>query len=141
MKSPALAPYSSSGKHPRAQRRFDSAVDIVSRVQPDTIFHLAAVYAEPVSAKCVLSMIEGNLTLGVCMSFAASQMENKPVFINTGTYWQFDVDSAYSPNTLYAATKHAFQDVLHFYRHRLGIASVTLVLYDTFGETDTHPKL
>jgi nucleoside-diphosphate-sugar epimerase len=45
-----------------------TAVEIVTRVNPDTIFHLAAVYAEPVSAGCVLSMIDGNLTLGAAFS-------------------------------------------------------------------------
>jgi nucleoside-diphosphate-sugar epimerase len=118
-----------------------SAVELVTRIEPDTIFHLAAVYAEPVSAGCILSMIDGNLTLGACLLFAATQCRQRPVFINTGTYWQFGLNSSYSPNTLYAATKHAFQDLLQFYRDRLGIASVTLVLYDTFGEADTRPKL
>jgi nucleoside-diphosphate-sugar epimerase len=118
-----------------------SAVEIVKRVQPDTIFHLAAVYAEPVSTSNVLSMLDGNLALGACLLFAATQCSKQPVFINAGTYWQFDVNSAYSPNTLYAATKHAFQDLLHFYRDRLSVAAMTLILYDTFGETDTRPKL
>lgn len=118
-----------------------SAVEIVTRTQPDTIFHLAAVYAEPVSASCVLSMIDGNLTLGACLLFAATHCGRNPVFVNTGTYWQFDQSSAYSPNTLYAATKHAFQDLLLFYRERLGVRSLSLILYDTFGENDTRPKL
>jgi nucleoside-diphosphate-sugar epimerase len=86
-------------------------------------------------------MIDGNLTLGACLLFAATQCTSQPVFVNTGTYWQFDATSGYSPNTLYAATKHAFQDLLVFYRKRLGIRSVSLVLYDTFGEDDTRPKL
>jgi nucleoside-diphosphate-sugar epimerase len=86
-------------------------------------------------------MIGGNLTLGACLLFAATQCNEQPVFVNTGTYWQFSADSAYSPNTLYAATKQAFQDLLVFYRERLGVPSVSLVLYDTFGETDTRPKL
>jgi len=118
-----------------------SAVEIVDRVQPDTIFHLAAVYQEPVSADCVLSMINGNLTLGACLLFAATQCARQPVFVNTGTYWQFDRDAEYAPNTLYAATKHAFQDLLHFYRERNGVASVTLILYETFGGGDTRNKL
>jgi nucleoside-diphosphate-sugar epimerase len=118
-----------------------SVVDLVTRLEPDTIFHLAAVYAEPSSAQSVLSMVNGNLTLGACLLFAATQCSRQPIFINTGTYWQFDSNSVYSPNTLYAATKHAFQDLLHFYRNRSGIASVTLVLYDTFGQADTRPKL
>ena len=118
-----------------------SAVEIVKRVEPDTIFHLAAVYAEPVSSKCILSMIEGNLTLGACLLFAGSKCPVRPVFVNTGTYWQFDEQAEYSPNTLYAATKQAFQDILFFYRTRFAIDSVSLVLYDTFGEYDTRPKL
>lgn len=118
-----------------------AAVGIVTNVQPDAIFHLAAVYAEPVSANCVLSMINGNLTLGACLLFAATQCDLQPIFVNTGTYWQFDAKSRYSPNTLYAATKHAFQDLLHFYRERLGLRSVSLMLYDTFGEADTRSKL
>lgn len=118
-----------------------SSVEIVTRLQPDTIFHLAAVYAEPVSARCVLSMIEGNLTLGASLLFAGSKCARRPVFVNTGTYWQFDENAEYSPNTLYAATKQAFQDILFFYRTRFGIESVSLILYDTFGEHDTRPKL
>jgi nucleoside-diphosphate-sugar epimerase len=118
-----------------------TAVEIVTSVNPDTIFHLAAVYAEPVSASCVLSMIDGNLTLGACLLFAATQCSSQPVFVNTGTYWQFDPNSVYAPNTLYAATKHAFQDLLFFYRTRLNVPSVSLILYDTFGEHDTRPKL
>ena len=46
----------------------------------------------------------------------------------------------YAPNTLYAATKHAFQDILFFYRERRGVRSVSLILYDTFGENDTRPR-
>jgi nucleoside-diphosphate-sugar epimerase len=118
-----------------------SVVEIVTRVVPDAIFHLAAVYTEPVSARSVLRMIDGNLTLGSCLVFAATQCSPQPVFINTGTYWQFDPNSTYSPNTLYAATKHAFQDILLFYRERRGVCSVSLILYDTFGENDTRPKL
>lgn len=118
-----------------------SAVEIVTRVQPDTIFHLAAVYAEPISAQCVLSMINGNLTLGASLLFAATQCRSQPVFVNTGTYWQFDEGARYAPNTLYAATKQAFQDLLHFYRSRALIRSTTLILYDTFGANDTRDKL
>lgn len=118
-----------------------SAVEIVHRLQPDTIFHLAAVYSEPISAECILAMLDGNLTLGTCLLFAATQCRSQPVFINTGTYWQFDVHSHYAPNTLYAATKQAFQDLLYFYRRSQGVRSVTLILYDTFGEADTRSKL
>ena len=57
-----------------------SVVDLVTRLEPDTIFHLAAVYAEPTSAQSVLSMINGNLTLGACLLFAATQCRRQPVW-------------------------------------------------------------
>lgn len=118
-----------------------SAVATIVQLQPDAIFHLAAVYAEPVSPQCVLSMVNGNVTLGASLLFAATQCASRPVFVNTGTYWQFNQASAYEPNTLYAATKHAFQDILHFYRSRALVRSTTLILYDTFGKEDTRSKL
>ncbi len=117
------------------------AVEVVTRVQPDTIFHLAAVYSEPVSMECILNMIQGNLTLGACLLYGGSHCQELPVFVNTGTYWQFSTDGTYHPNTLYAATKQAFLDILQFYRDRSRIRSTTLVLYDSFGPGDDRGKL
>jgi nucleoside-diphosphate-sugar epimerase len=117
------------------------ASEFVLAIQPDVIFHLAAVYSEPHSIECIQSMIQGNMLLGVSMLFAASRCDRVPAFINTGTYWQFGATGAYAPNTLYAATKQAFQDILQFYRTRLPVRSTTLMLYDTFGPSDQRPKL
>ena len=117
------------------------AADLVMRIQPDVIFHLAAVYSEPVSVDCIQSMIDGNLALGATLLFAATRCAVAPAFINTGTYWQFAEDSTYAPNTLYAATKQGFQDILTFYRTHHAIPCTTLVLYDVFGPGDDRPKL
>lgn len=118
-----------------------TVVDVVKKVEPDAIFHLAAVYAEPTEVDCILSMIEGNVTLGAALLFAATHCGTSPVFVSTGTYWQFSADGIYDPNTLYATTKQAFQDILHFYRKRHLIRSTTLVLYDTFGPGDERGKI
>lgn len=118
-----------------------TVVDVVRSVQPDVIFHLAAVYAEPTEVDCILNMIEGNLTLGAALLFAATHCTTRPVFVNTGTFWQFAADGSYQPNTLYATTKQAFQDILHFYRERHLIRSTTLILYDTFGAADKRGKI
>jgi nucleoside-diphosphate-sugar epimerase len=119
----------------------NKAADLVHQIQPDAVFHLAAVYAEPDNAKAVNAMIEGNLVLGANLLFAASKCSVPPVFINTGTYWQYSADGQYLPNTLYAATKQGFHDVLQFYRIRCSIPATTLVLYDVFGPHDDRPKL
>lgn len=122
-------------------KRLSKAAELVIRLQPDAIFHVAAVYAEPVSLECINSMIQGNLVLGATLLYAATKCAVRPAFINTGTYWQFAADSSYSPNTLYAATKQGFQDILYFYQTHFCIPSTTLVLYDVFGKDDNRPKL
>ena len=114
---------------------------LVTQIEPDAIFHLAAVYEEPESIQRIAAMFEGNLLLGAALLYGASQYRGKTVFVNTGTYWQFAEDGSYSPNTVYAATKQAFQDLLLFYEKRGSVAATTLILYDTFGEGDTRSKL
>jgi nucleoside-diphosphate-sugar epimerase len=118
-----------------------SASRLVTDLQPDVIFHLAAVYAEPVSIECIASMLDGNLSLGAGLLYGASQCERPAVFLNTGTYWQFSEAGEFSPNTVYASTKQAFQDLLTFYARKGSFLATTLVLYDTFGEDDTRSKL
>ena len=118
-----------------------AAAELVTRLEPDAIFHLAAVYEEPVSIECVAEMVDGNLALGTALLFGASRCKKPAVFINTGTYWQFDEEGQYAPNTVYAATKQAFQDLLFFYERKGFVSAVTLILYDTFGRGDTRSKL
>jgi nucleoside-diphosphate-sugar epimerase len=118
-----------------------SASELVTRLQPNAIFHLAAVYAEPISIECIASMFSGNLSLGAALLYGVSQCKRPAVFLNTGTYWQFSETGEYSPNTVYASTKQAFQYLLTFYARKGDVSATTLVLYDTFGEGDTRSKL
>ncbi len=111
------------------------------QINPSTIFHLAAVFKEPESPTELEATIEGNLTLGVSLLFAASQQAKAPAFINAGTYWQFGDNSRPSPNCLYAATKRSFHEIMAYYREKYRIPAVTLILYDTFDAKDPRPKL
>ena len=61
--------------------------------------------------------------------------------MNTGSYSQHYGGRAYSPVSLYAATKQAFQDILQFYCEVRGLRAVTLELPDTYGPDDKRPKL
>jgi nucleoside-diphosphate-sugar epimerase len=118
-----------------------AAIDaLVRQLQPDTIFHLAAIHAEPPTFEEMLGMINCSLMLGVALLHGAQGCRNRPVFVHAGTYWQFD-ENRYTPNTFYAAAKQALHDLLVYYRRAHSIPSVTLVLYDIFGPSDTRPKL
>jgi nucleoside-diphosphate-sugar epimerase len=117
------------------------AIDaLVRQLQPDTIFHLAAIHAEPPTFNEMLGMVNCSLMLGIALLHGAQACRNRPTFIHAGTYWQFN-DNRYTPNTFYAAAKQALHDLLDYYRRAHAIPSVTLVLYDIFGPDDTRPKL
>lgn len=117
------------------------AVDVVLRIRPDALFHLAAVYSEPDDVQGVTRMLKANVELGSCLLYACTHLDPRPIFVNTGTYWQWNSAGEYNPNTLYAATKQSFQDLVAFYHRKLGVRALTLALYDTFGEHDDRGKL
>ncbi len=117
------------------------AIDaFVQKIQPDVIFHLAAIHSEPPTFDEMMGMINCSLMLGVALLHGAQACKNRPVFVHAGTYWQFN-DGVYQPNTFYASAKQALHDLLSYYRRAHTIPSVTLVLYDIFGPDDTRPKL
>ncbi len=118
-----------------------SAAEVVTGLEPEVIFHLAAVYAEPDWITGIASMIDGNVALGASLLFGASHCQRRVSFVNAGTYWQFSQSGEYAPNTLYTATKQAFQDLLHYYEQKGLVSALTLVLYDTFGPADERNKL
>lgn len=117
------------------------AASLVERLQPDSIFHLASVHPAPADEHALQAMFDGNLVLGTSLLMGASMCDKPPVFINAGTFWQFSNQSHYSPNSLYAATKQSFHDVLLYYRARRHVPALTLILYDIYGSDDHRPKL
>jgi nucleoside-diphosphate-sugar epimerase len=119
---------------------FSAVADLIYRVQPDAIFHLAAVHAEPPTFDEMMGMLNCSLLLGVALLHGAQSCEKRPVFVHAGTYWQFD-EGVYAPNTFYSAAKQALHDLLAYYRRTHSVPNVTLVLYDIFGPNDTRPKL
>jgi nucleoside-diphosphate-sugar epimerase len=113
---------------------------LVQQLQPDAIFHLAAMHSEPPTFEQMLGMIHCSVMLGAALLHGAQACRNRPIFVHAGTYWQFD-KNRYSPKTFYAAAKQSLHDLLAYYRQVHSIPSVTLVLYDIFGPHDPRPKL
>lgn len=117
-----------------------AALQVVETVQPDAVFHLASSYRSD-SPEDVTNLMQSNILLGTYLLDACSKREKKPVFVAAGTYWQFSEDGSIHPNGLYAATKQAFQDLLFYYRERMHLPAVALVLFDTYGPDDDRGKL
>lgn len=113
---------------------------IIGEAQPDTIFHLAALFIADHRPEQIQSLFESNILYGTQLLEAASATGVR-YFINTGTHWQHYNTAEYCPSDLYAATKQAFQDIAHYYTSAFDIRFVTLKLIDVYGAFDPRPKV
>jgi nucleoside-diphosphate-sugar epimerase len=124
--------------------RYDNDVNTLipffKEVQPDCIFHLASNFIAEHNANQVDALVESNITFGLHLLEAMKQAGVQKL-VNTGTSWQHYNNEAYNPVCLYAATKQAFESLIEYYVQAEGFNVITLKLFDTYGETDTRPKL
>jgi len=115
-------------------------LDIVGRAKPDVVFHLASLVVNEHRSDEAVPLIESNITFGTQL-LEAMAFHGVERFVNTGTYWEHYENREYSPVNLYAATKHAFQNILQYYVEAKGINAVTLKLFDLYGSNDPRPKI
>lgn len=107
---------------------------------PDVVLIPGASQAMGDDACSIKSLIASNCVLPCLV--AEQLLEHLPrarlaVF---GSSWQFADSDSYRPFNLYAASKQAGQDLLTHFALR-GLRIVQLILFDTYGESDTRPKL
>lgn len=105
----------------------------------DCVIHLAAYSSHEETSENIKKMIDANLRLGIYLLNAMNK-NNCKLFINTGTYWQ-NYGNNKGPNTLYAATKTAFETIINFYCKNNFLNAITLRLYDVYGPNDHRKKL
>lgn len=108
--------------------------------QAEFVIHLAAAVIGAPSISQISSVIRSNIEFGTQI-LASMKEAGIRKFINTGTYWQNYRSSEYDPVDLYAATKEAFEKILKFYVEAYGFRTITLRLFDVYGEDDSRPKL
>ncbi|HEY0796715.1 MAG TPA: NAD(P)-dependent oxidoreductase [Acidisarcina sp.] len=118
----------------------EEAIELLIRVRPTAIFHLAAASASELPAD-VDQLFTTNIVLGAMLMEAACHHSPKPIFVMAGSFWEYADAKTYSPNTLYAAAKHCLYDLLVYYRSRHDLRAVSLVLFDTYGPDDPRDKL
>jgi nucleoside-diphosphate-sugar epimerase len=108
--------------------------------RPDMVMHLAA--AQTLSDDPTVSdlLVEANLAFGARV-LAASRAAGARGLVAAGTYSAHAGGTGdYFPQTLYAATKHAFLDLSEHYRRNTTLQTVMLELSDTYGPGDARPK-
>lgn len=124
----------------RYDNKINKLISFLKKVKPDCVFHLASNFIAEHQSSQIDSLVQSNVLFGLHLLEAMKESGVKKI-INTGTSWQHYNNEDYNPVCLYAATKQAFESLLEYYVKAERFESITLKLYDTYGETDTRPKL
>jgi nucleoside-diphosphate-sugar epimerase len=136
----------SRGRHPglgdgvrwQTFESHDQVSSLVTQVQPDYVFHLAADQGRGTGLTGVAQAIDANVMLGLRLLEA---VEATPaIVINAMSYFQF-LDGLPVTRSLYTATKQAFFDLAEYYRVCQDVDVRHVVLFDNYGPHDTRPKL
>lgn len=111
--------------------------------RPDIVFHLAARFAATHAPGDIAGFIEDNVTFTAHLCEAAVTTGCQAL-VAAGTGWQnagsAPGDPTPAPNTLYASSKQAADDVINYYSHQSGLNAITLKIYDSYGPDDPRRK-
>ena len=124
----------------RYDNNLENLIRFFNNSKIDSVFHLASNFIAEHEFNQIDSLIKSNITFGLHLLEAMKETGVKNL-INTGTSWQHFNNEEYNPVCLYAATKQAFESLIEYYVQAEDFKVVTLKLFDTYGETDTRPKL
>lgn len=113
---------------------------IVGAVQPACTWHLATKFLADHGAGDVADLVRSNVEFGAELLEALSALGAAPV-VTAGTAWQQHDNADYSPVSLYAATKQAFDAVAAYYTEIRRLRVVECLLVDTYGANDPRKKL
>jgi nucleoside-diphosphate-sugar epimerase len=115
----------------------------VAAFSPEIVFHLAAEFIGVHTSDDVAPLVADNVafTAQVCQAMAAADCR---CLVAAGTVWQHAKsppgDPVPTPNSLYAATKQAAEDIIGYYAQTGALSSIVLKIYDSYGPGDPRPK-
>lgn len=114
----------------------------LDNVSFDSFYHLAAWIGSDHQHDDISDIFDANLVLGTKMLEMAKKSKQPAPFIYAQTFWQFYAGSLTpTPNSLYAASKNAFNEIVSYYKTLAGVPAAGLVIYETYGASDKRIKL
>ncbi len=115
----------------------------VEDFSPAIVFHLAANFIGVHTSEDVVPLVADNVafTAQVCQAMVAAETR---CLVAAGTVWQHanspPGDPVPTPNSLYAATNQAAEDIIAYYAQTGALSSIALKIYDSYGPGDPRPK-
>lgn len=119
--------------------RLDEIDSAVSSWKPDAIVHVAADVSKSAGTDSVESLLAANVVLPTQLICVANKYSVKK-FVNISTFSTSLNGKDYNPQTLYAATKKACEDLLLYYHLSEDVAVCTLCFYDVYGPNQSHAR-
>ena len=120
--------------------KIEKLIEYFNKKNVDVVFHLASLFISEHESNQIDGLVDSNIKFGLHILEAMKESKTK-LLINTGTSWQHYHSDEYNPVDLYAATKQAFESLIKYYVEAEHMRVITLKLFDTYGESDTRPKL
>jgi len=118
---------------------FENVDEIVGRVKPDLVLHLASQISAAELPDNLAGSIHANITYPAIL-VAAMKKHGVRALVNFGSSWQTAYGADYSPFNFYSVTKQCCEDVIEYFA-RSGLSAVTLRLFDTYGPNDWRNKV
>lgn len=118
-------------------------VNLLNKAKPHCVIHTAAEkqYSQTGAPTSPSGFIDAHIVFPSNLLEAMTQCRIRN-FINTESYWQYGESlDIYAANSMYAATKSGFKEILAYYSKCRGIDSISLVLGHTYGPGDQRGKV
>lgn len=104
----------------------------VQQFNPEIVIHLAAYLTSNDNESSIEKLINANITFGSQLLEALEKCDLK-LFVNTGTFAEYDQANNLSPSYYYAATKTAFRSVLKYYQKLNSFKILHAIPYTIYG--------
>jgi nucleoside-diphosphate-sugar epimerase len=112
----------------------------LTRHRPELVFHLAAKGGYDHVAAELPALLDANVVFGTRVMEAMCAAGCRRL-VCAGSFWQHYGNAQYSPVSLYAASKQAFEAIVQYYVEARGVAAAVLTLFDIYGPDDPRPKV
>lgn len=111
---------------------YSSLYTLLYGLEIDITFHLASMITVECNINDIDHLIQSNITFPTILFEILLQFGYKNI-INISTYAEYHQE-IYSPTSLYAATKKAFEDIIQYYIYAHKFSVISVHLYHVFGK-------
>jgi len=118
---------------------FKNLDEIIGRVKPNLVLHLASQVTAAESVDHLADSIQANITYPTIL-IAAMKKHDVRALVNFGSSWQTAYSPHFSPFNYYSVTKQCCEAAIDYFA-RSDLSAVTLRLFDTYGPNDWRNKV